>query len=155
MPDVISTLQTSPVTKNLSETEMHKLAEMLQRLTYTTGQVIRNKEAGGAHQFTILARGSISIKLPNGVGESTVGTLQPGDLVDASAPLGEANLYAEGDTHILRMSHEQFDALVRTHPTLMCHVIDGMVYNMRSIQLRTNHLIAELKGYIYSAHHRS
>jgi hypothetical protein len=76
MPDVISTLQTSPVTKNLSETEMHKLAEMLQRLTYTTGQVIRNKEAGGAHQFTILARGSISIKLPNGVGESTVGTLQ-------------------------------------------------------------------------------
>lgn len=155
MPDLIETLQNSPVTKNLSDTGLHKIAPAFQRRSYTSGESIGNIAASDVNQFSILARGKISVKVPHGVGESTVCILKPGDLVDANHNLGEAKLYADGDTQILHMSHEQFDGLVRTYPALMCHVIDGMVYNMRSILLRTNHLIAELKDYIYGANNRS
>lgn len=155
MPDVIKTLQTSPVTKNLSATGMHKIAASFQPRHYDSGKPIGNADADEENQFAILARGTISVKIPHGVGESTVCILQPGDLVDAGTKPSAAKLYAEGDTQILRMSHEQFDGLVRAHPALMCHVIDGMVYNMRAILLRTNHLIADLKDYIYGAHNRS
>ncbi|MEQ1629845.1 MAG: cyclic nucleotide-binding domain-containing protein [Gallionella sp.] len=155
MPDKIETLQSSPVTKNLSDTGLHKIAAAFQKRSYASGETIGNTEASEVNQFAILARGTISVKIPHGVGESTVCILKPGDLVDANQNLGAANLYAEGDTQILRMSHEQFDGLVRAHPALMCHVIDGMVYNMRSILLRTNHLIAELKDFIYGSHNRS
>lgn len=155
MPNIIETLQSSPVTKNLSDTGLHKIAGSFQRHTYTSGQSISSEESGDSNQLAILARGTINVKIPHGVGESTVCVLNPGDLVDANAPLGQAHFYAEGDTHVLSMSHQQFDDLVRTQPALMCHVIDGMVYNMRSILLRTNHLIADLKDYIYGAHTRT
>lgn len=155
MPDVIKTLQSSPITKNLSETGLHQIAPSFQKRSYAAGEAIGSVEPSDENQFAILASGSISVKIPHGVGESTVCILKPGDLVDANPSLGAAQLYAEGDTQILRMSHEQFDGLVRAHPVLMCHVIDGMVYNMRSILLRTNHLIAELKDFIYGSHTRS
>lgn len=155
MSDVIETLQASPVTKNLSDTGLHKIAAVFQKRSYAPGTSINNTEAGDANQFAILARGTISVKVPHGVGESTVCILKPGDLVDGSPHLSAANLYAESDTQIISMSHEQFDGLVRAHPALMCHVIDGMVYNMRSILLRTNHLIADLKDYIYASHTRN
>lgn len=153
MPNVIETLQASPVTKNLSTAGLHKIAAAFQRHNYASGASIDHQEIGGDQQFAILACGTIKVKVPQGVGESTVCLLKPGDLIDASHP-SEAHLYAEGDTQIFSMSHEQFDGLVQTHPALMCHVIDGMIYNMRSIQLRTNHLIADLKGYIYSSNTR-
>jgi CRP-like cAMP-binding protein len=155
MPDVIKTLQASPVTKNLSSTGLHKIAAVFQKRSYDSGATIHNSESGDANQFAILARGTISVKVPHGVGESTVCILKPGDLVDGAPQPSQVKMYAEGDTQILSMSHEQFDGLVRTHPALMCHVIDGMVYNMRSILLRTNHMIADLKDYIYGSHTRN
>jgi CRP/FNR family cyclic AMP-dependent transcriptional regulator len=159
MTNVIDTLQTSDVTDKLNDTEIRSIAELFAVKHYASGQAVVLSETGNHGDLSILANGNIKVKVPCGVGESTVCILHPGDMVDlaslASGSTINANFYAVGDTKILSMNKNQFDGLVHTHPMIMCRVIHGMMHNLKNIVRRMNGQIADLRNYIYSTNGRN
>lgn len=155
MPDIINTLRNSSVTRNLSDTAIRHISTLFAIQTYPSGALIATSARHTNSHFSILAKGNVLIKVPAGVGESTACMLSPGDLVDFNDPISNAHFYAQGDTNILSMTEAQFSDLVRTDPSMMCHIIDGMVHSLQSILRRTNRQIADLKNYIYSMNVRS
>ena len=158
MTAVIDALQISAVTKNLSDTEISSIAEMFEVKGYKSGDTIALSETDTHDNLSILANGSIKVKIPCGIGESTVCMLNHGDLVDLNSLVSStanANFYAVGDTTILSMHKSKFDGLVNSHPLMMCRVLHGMMLNLQSILRRMNNQIADLKNYIYGANSRS
>src|ERR1039458_3266203 len=108
---------------------------------------------------SILANGNIKVKIPCGIGESTVCMLRPGDLVDlnglVSSTTINAKFYAVGNTTVLSMHKSKFDGLVNSHPLMMCRVLHGMMLNLQSILRRMNNQIADLRNYVYGTNSRS
>ena len=155
MPNIIDTLHTSTVTENLSDTDIDNIAGLFSIQAYQSGEavVLSANETHG--NLSILANGNIKVKIPCGIGESTVCMLSPGDLVDLTAPANNANFYALGETNVLSMTQAQFDSLVHTHPMMMCQVVHGMMLNLKCILRRMNRQIADLSNYIYSMNGRN
>lgn len=158
MTAVIDALHISAVTKNLSETEISSIAEMFEVKGYKSGDPIALPETGIHDRLAILVNGNIQVKMPCGIGESTVCMLNHGDLVDlnglVSSTSMNANFYAVGDTTLLSMPRSKFDGLVNSQPLMMCRVLHGMMLNLQSILRRMNNQIADLKNYIYGANNR-
>lgn len=121
--------------------------------TYRTGEPIKLAETSHTNSLSVLAKGNIKVKIPYGIGESTICILMPGDLTDLTgieAGTGfDAKLYADGDTEVFSMGQKTFDNLVASEPLIMCHLIHSMMHNMQSIVRRVNGEIATLKNYIY------
>jgi CRP-like cAMP-binding protein len=109
--------------------------------------------------LSILSNGNIKVKVPCGIGESTVCMLSSGDLVDlngiASSTSTNAKFYAVGNTTVLSMHKSKFDGLVNSHPLMMCRVMHGMMLNLQSVLRRMNSQIADLRNYIYGTNSRS
>jgi len=109
--------------------------------------------------LSILANGNIKVKIPCGIGETTVCMLSAGDLVDLNGLVSNTAIttkfYAVGNTTILSMHKNKFDGLVNSHPLMMCRVTHGMMLNLKSIIRRMNNRIADLINYIYSTNSRS
>lgn len=126
--------------------------------TYRTGEQIKLDETNHSNSLSVLAKGNIKVKIPYGIGESTVCILAPGDLTDLTGiEVGtgfDAKLYADGDTEVFSMSQNTFDNLVMAEPLIMCRLIHGMMHNMQSIVRRINCEIAALKNYIYGINTR-
>lgn len=158
MPIVIDTLHTSAVTGELSDTEIKSIAGMFEVKGYKSGENVVLSEAEPRDNLSILAGGNIKVKIPCGVGESTVCTLIPGDMADLNGFVPGASVnakfYAVGDAVILSMNKSQFDGLVKSHPLMMCRVIHGMMHNFQSILRRMNKQIADLRDYIYCTNSR-
>jgi signal-transduction protein with cAMP-binding, CBS, and nucleotidyltransferase domain len=156
MLEIIDTLEQSSVTENLTSQERDNVAKLFALKSYRTGEMIAMPENIASDNFSILAQGNIKVKIPYGVGESTVCTLVPGDLTDLNgiaAGTGlDAKLYADGDAAVFSMNKKTFDNLVQTEPTMMCGLIRGMMHNLQSIVRRLNSQVADLKNYIYGTH---
>lgn len=159
MSTVIDTLHTSAVTEGLSDREIKSIAGMFEIKGYKSGEAVVLSETGTRDNLSILADGNIKVKIPCGVGESTVCMLIPGDMADmngfASGSAVNAKFYAVGDAVILSMNKSQFDGLVKSHPLMMCRVIHGMMHNFQSILRRMNKQVADLRDYIYGINNRS
>ncbi|MDH2916722.1 MAG: cyclic nucleotide-binding domain-containing protein [Gallionella sp.] len=159
MTTIIDTLNTSAVTNKLSDTEISSIAEMFEAKGYKPGETVVLSESVTPDNLSILANGNIKIKIPCGIGESTVCMLSPGDLVDLNNLVPSATVnakyYAVGNTTILSMDKSKFDGLVNSHPLMMCRVTCGMMHNLQSIVRRMNNQIADLRNYIYGTNNRS
>lgn len=158
MPTFIDTLHTSAVTEELSDMEISNIAEMFEVKGYKSGEAVVLSETETSDSLSILADGNIKVKIPCGVGESTVCVLIPGDLADLNGfvfgTTVHAKFYAVGDAIVLSMNKGKFDGLVKSHPLMMCRVIHGMMHNFQSILRRMNKQIADLRDYIYSTNSR-
>ncbi len=156
MPEIIASLRASSVTRHMSVDDIQHIAGLFTLFTYPSGQSLTGLKDTVKDGLSIVAHGNIQVKLNCGIGESTVCTLAPGDLIEAHASsTHDAHFYAYGDTQILSLSELRFDYLVDTHPELMCQLIRGMTHNMQDILFRTNQQIAQLKNYLYSTHARN
>ncbi len=158
MTTVIDTLHASAVTEELSDKEIKSIAGMFKVKGYKSGEAVVLSETGTRDNLSILADGNIKVKIPSGVGESTVCMLIPGDMADlngfASGAAVNAKFYAVGDAVILSMNKSQFDNLVKSHPSMMCRVIHGMMHSFQSILRRMNKQVADLRDYVYSTNSR-
>jgi CRP/FNR family transcriptional regulator, cyclic AMP receptor protein len=159
MSTVIDTLHNSAVTEKLSDTEINSIAGMFDIKGYKSGETVVLSETETHDNLSILANGNIKVKIPCGIGESTVCMLSPGDLVDlnglVSSTTINAKFYAVGNTTVLSMHKSKFDGLVNSHPLMMCRVLHGMMLNLQSILRRMNNQIADLRNYVYGTNTRS
>jgi CRP-like cAMP-binding protein len=159
MSTVIDTFHATVVTEKLSDTEIRSIAGMFESKCYKSGETVVLAESENPDNLSILAMGNIKMKIPCGIGESTVCMLSPGDLVDlnglVSSTTINAKFYAVGNTTILSMHKSKFDGLVNSHPLMMCRVICGMMLNLQSIVRSMNNQIVDLRNYIYGANNRN
>lgn len=152
---VIDTLRTSPVTEELSDTQIEILAELFEVQEYQEGDVIVQPNDEQPDNLYILASGEIEVKIQSGSDESTVHVLKPGDLAGmitfagGAATQVSATLYAVGPTKVLSMPRSRFETLINSHPMLMYRVMRGVIRNMHGIVRRVNIESAELSKYIY------
>lgn len=159
MTIVIDTLHSSAVTDKLSDPEIISIAGMFEIKGYKSGEAVVLSKTEPDDYLSILSNGNIKVKVPCGIGESTVCMLSSGDLVDlngiASSTSINAKFYAVGDTTVLSMHKSKFEGLVNSHPLMMCRVIHGMMLNLQSVLRRMNSQIADLRNYIYGTNSRS
>jgi signal-transduction protein with cAMP-binding, CBS, and nucleotidyltransferase domain len=159
MTIVIDTLHSSAVTDKLSDPEITSIAGMFEIKGYKSGEAVVLSKTEPDDYLSILSNGNIKVKVPCGIGESTVCMLSSGDLVDlngiASSTSINAKFYAIGDTTVLSMHKSKFDGLVNSHPLMMCRAIHGMMLNLQSVLRRMNSQIADLRNYIYGTNSRS
>ena len=159
MTIVIDTLHSSAVTDKLSDPEIISIAGMFEIKGYKSGEAVVLSKTEPDGYLSILSNGNIKVKVPCGIGESTVCMLSSGDLVDlngiASSTSINAKFYSVGDTTVLSMHKSKFDGLVNSHPLMMCRVLHGMMLNLQSILRRMNNQIADLRNYVYGTNTRS
>ena len=132
---------------------------MFETKGYKSGEIVVLPETGPHDHLAILANGNIKVKIPCGIGETTVCMLSTGDLVDLNGLVSNTAIttkfYAVGNATILSMHKSKFDGLVNSHPLMMCRVTHGMMLNLKSIIRRMNNRTADLINYIYGTNSRS
>jgi CRP-like cAMP-binding protein len=152
---VIDTLRTSPVTEELSDSEVQILSELFEVREFNAGEVIVEPGNNQPDNLYILASGEIEVKIVSGSESSTVHVLKAGDLAGMITFAGgaatqiSATLFAVGDTKVLTMERARFETLLNSHPQLVYRVMRGIIRNMHGIVRRVNIESAELTNYIY------
>jgi signal-transduction protein with cAMP-binding, CBS, and nucleotidyltransferase domain len=156
---LINKLRRYAVTYKLSDPDVVSIAGMFEIKGYKSGEAVVLSKTEDDDYLSILSNGNIKVKVPCGIGESTVCMLSSGDLVDlngiASSTSTNAKFYAVGNTTVLSMHKSKFDGLVKSHPLMMCRVMHGMMLNLQSVLRRMNSQIADLRNYIYGTNSRS
>ncbi|MGZ8257405.1 MAG: hypothetical protein ACXW1C_05395 [Gallionella sp.] len=162
MPNLITLTKFShsSVLDGLNAGELQTLSGLFERVRYKNGECLSATSSPALLDtpcnLSILTQGKIEVKIPYGLGESTVCILIPGDLTNVS-PLDmdcTTKLYAQGDIEVLNLHKNLFSILMRSEPQLMCRLIQGMLFSMQSILQRINFQVAALQSYIYSNHTR-
>ena len=152
---VIDTLRTSPVTEELSDSQVQILSELFEVREFKAGDVIVEPGNEQPDNLYILASGEIEVKIVSGSESSTVHVLKAGDLAGMITFAGgaatqiSATLFAVGDTKVLTMERPRFETLLNSHPQLVYRVMRGIIRNMHGIVRRVNIESAELTNYIY------
>ncbi len=152
---VKDTLRSSPITEELSDTEVEILSELFEVQDFKAGDVIVKPNDEQSDNLYILASGDIEVRIESAVEKAVIHVLKPGDLAGMITFAGgaasqiSATLYAVGPTQVLSMQRLRFESLLNSHPRLVYHVMRGIIRNMHGIVRRVNSESAELSNYIY------
>lgn len=153
---VIDKLNSSAVSEEPNNTGIETIAGLFDVRDYKSGTVITRSE-----DMSILAHGDIKVKVQNGVGESTIQILRPGDILDlgdmAGIPVAdngapaqaETTLYAVGDTKVLSADRVELEKMSKCQPENSHGVMQGMARSVHDILQSMSYQNAELRNYIY------
>lgn len=123
---------------------------------YKSGTVIARSGA-----MSILAQGDIKVKVRNGVGESTIQVLKPGDILNigdraviSTADSGadsqtQTTLYAVGETKVLSVDRVAFENMGKSRPENLHYAIQDVARSVHDILQSMAYQNAELRNYIY------
>ena len=103
MTTVIGTLKPSAISEELNNTEVEVIDGIFDVKNYKSGTVIAQTE-----DRSILALGSIKVKVKSSVGESTIQILKPGDIFK----LGDLAGMPDSDNGSVHRSPQHFTRLV-------------------------------------------
>jgi uncharacterized membrane protein len=128
-----------PLFKRLEPSELEKLAEEIDQVNYQDGEVIFNEHDRGDSLY-VVERGSVRIwVMDEDVKEVTLAELKPGDFFGEMAVLdrGERSSSASaiGDTHLHRLSSDDFQQFLIEHPDASIDVICEIAARMRQTNL--------------------
>lgn len=128
-----------PLFKRLGPQELEKLAEEIDQVNYQDGEVIFNEHDRGDSLY-VVERGAVRIwVIDEDVNEVTLAELKPGDFFGEMAVLdrGERSSSASaiGDTHLHRLSSDDFQQFLIEHPDAAIDVICEIAARMRQTNL--------------------
>ncbi len=132
-----------PLFKRLTPAELEKLAEEVDQVDYKAGEVIFNERDRGDALY-VVETGSVRIwVLDEDVEEVTLAELKPGEFFGELAVLdrGERSTSATAivDTHLHRLSSDDFQQFLMEHPDVAIDVICEIGTRMR----QTNMLVSQ------------
>ncbi len=132
-----------PLFKRLEPHELEKLAEEVDQVNYKTGDVIFNERDRGDALY-VVETGSVRIWVwDQDVQEVTLAELKPGEFFGELAVLdrGERSTSATAivDTHLHRLSSDDFQQFLMEHPDCAIDVICEIGTRMR----QTNQLVSQ------------
>jgi CRP/FNR family transcriptional regulator, cyclic AMP receptor protein len=128
-----------PLFRRLGPSELEKLAEEIDQVNYKNGEVIFNEHDRGDSLY-VVERGSVRIwVIDEDVNEVTLAELKPGEFFGEMAVLdrGErsSSATAIGDTHLHRLSSDDFQQFLIEHPDASIDVICEIAARMRQTNL--------------------
>jgi CRP/FNR family transcriptional regulator, cyclic AMP receptor protein len=128
-----------PLFKRLEPPELEKLAEEIDQVNFKNGEVIFNEHDRGDSLY-VVERGSVRIwVIDEDVNEVTLAELKPGEFFGEMAVLdrGErsSSATAIGDTHLHRLSSDDFQQFLIEHPDASIDVICEIAARMRQTNL--------------------
>ena len=128
-----------PLFKRLGPQELEKLAEEIDQVNFKNGELIFNEHDRGDSLY-VVERGSVRIwVIDEDVNEVTLAELKPGDFFGEMAVLdrGERSSSASaiGDTHLHRLSSDDFQQFLIEHPDAAIDVICEIAARMRQTNL--------------------
>src|SRR6266516_164876 len=128
-----------PLFKRLEPHELEKLAEEIDQVDYKAGEVIFNEHDHGDALY-VVEEGSVRIWVTDeDVNEVTLAELKPGDFFGELAVLdrGERSSSATAitDTHLHRLSSDDFQKFLMEHPDCAIDVICEIGTRMRQTNL--------------------
>ena len=128
-----------PLFKRLEPPELEKLAEKIDQVNFKNGEVIFNEHDRGDSLY-VVERGSVRIwVIDEDVNEVTLAELKPGEFFGEMAVLdrGErsSSATAVGDTHLHRLSSDDFQQFLIEHPDASIDVICEIAARMRQTNL--------------------
>src|SRR5437764_2362970 len=132
-----------PLFKRLEPHELEKLAEEIDQVDYKAGEVIFNERDHGDALY-VVEEGSVRIWVTDeDLNEVTLAELQPGQFFGELAVLdrGErsSSATAIADTHLHRLSSDDFQQFLMDHPDASIDVICEIAQRMR----QTNQLVSQ------------
>jgi len=128
-----------PLFKRLEPQELEKLAEEIDQVNFKDGEVIFNEHDRGDSLY-VIESGSVRIwVIDEDVNEVTLAELKPGEFFGEMAVLdrGErsSSATAIGDTHLHRLSSDDFQQFLIEHPDASIDVICEIAARMRQTNL--------------------
>jgi CRP/FNR family cyclic AMP-dependent transcriptional regulator len=128
-----------PLFRRLEPSELEKLAEEIDQVNFKNGEVIFNEHDRGDSLY-VVERGSVRIwVIDEDVNEVTLAELKPGEFFGEMAVLdrGErsSSATAIGDTHLHRLSSDDFQQFLIEHPDASIDVICEIAARMRQTNL--------------------
>jgi uncharacterized membrane protein len=128
-----------PLFKRLEPGELEKLAEEIDQVNFKHGEVIFNQHDRGDSLY-VVESGSVRIwVVDEDVNEVTLAELKPGEFFGEMAVLdrGErsSSATAIGDTHLHRLSSDDFQQFLIEHPDAAIDVICEIAARMRQTNL--------------------
>src|SRR5471030_362655 len=135
MSILVDTLNSPKVSNQMSNTEVEIIEGLFNVQDYKSGTAIAQPEDRQLKEVSILAQGSIKVKVQSGVGESTIRILKPGDILEPGDLAGistfgneadsqtKTKLYAVGDTKILSLDRGTAESIFNFQPEMMSNVI--------------------------------
>ena len=132
-----------PLFKRLEPHELEKLAEEVDQVDYKAGDIIFNERDRGDALY-VVERGSVRIWVwDQDVQEVTLAELKPGEFFGELAVLdrgeGSTSATAIVDTHLHRLSSDDFQQFLMEHPDCAIDVICEIGSRMR----QTNQLVSQ------------
>jgi CRP-like cAMP-binding protein len=151
-------IRASSLARELDEDQKSVLASLFESRDLSNGEVLI-REGEISSTLYVIASGALEVTRDTGNGEwITLHLLRPGDI---SGELGfvdsmehSATLRAVGSSQVLCLSRERFDALIDTHPKIVCMVMRAMVREVHAILRRMNVQYVEMTNYIGKQHGR-
>jgi len=128
-----------PLFKRLEPSELEKLAEEIDQVNFKNGEVIFNEHDRGDSLY-VVERGSVRIwVIDEDVNEVTLAELRPGEFFGKwpcwIAASGSSSATAIGDTHLHRLSSDDFQQFLIEHPDAAIDVICEIAARMRQTNL--------------------
>jgi len=128
-----------PLFKRLEPQELEKLAEEIDQVNFKDGELIFNQHDRGDSLY-VVESGSVRIwVVDEDVSEVTLAELKPGEFFGEMAVLdrGErsSSATAIGDTHLHRLSSDDFQQFLIEHPDAAIDVICEIAARMRQTNL--------------------
>jgi len=128
-----------PLFKRLEAPELEKLAEKIDQVNFKNGEVIFNEHDRGDSLY-VVERGLVRIwVIDEDVNEVTLAELKPGEFFGEMAVLdrGErsSSATAIGETHLHRLSSDDFQQFLIEHPDASIDVICEIAARMRQTNL--------------------
>jgi hypothetical protein len=166
MSILVDTLNSPKVSNQMSNTEVEIIEGLFDVQDYKSGTAIAQPEDRQLKEVSILAQGSIKVKVQSGVGESTIRILKPGDILEPGDLAGistfgneadsqtKTKLYAVGDTKILSLDRGTAESIFNFQPEMMSNVIRDMVRSGHDILQNMNFEYLQLRNYIYGVNGR-
>ena len=155
-PALVDALRHSRLGAELSDDEMHTLAENLGFRDLAQDEVLVSEGTSDDHLYVIV-RGALGVVRNAGTSERvTLLTLTAGDLVGELSFIDEtphyASLVASGPTRVFGLERSKLESLLVTHPQIVYRVMRAIVRTVHEIQRRISMQSAELTNYIYKQH---
>jgi len=155
-PALVDALRHSRLGAELSDDEMHTLAENLGFRDLEQDEVLVS-EGTSDDQLYVIVRGALGVVRNAGTSERvTLLTLTAGDLVGELSFIDEtphyASLVASGPTRVFGLERSKLESLLVTHPQIVYRVMRAIVRTVHEIQRRISMQSAELTNYIYKQH---
>ena len=145
------TLRRSVLGTELDETELQVLAEQMQVVTLTDGELLVS-EGENRRTLFLLIVGRLDVAKVVGTIEETVYQMRSGEcagtraFVDGSSR--KAALRSVGDSIVLTLEPDAFEALLDTHPRLVYKVMRAIFRITHANLMRVNLESAELRNYL-------